>query len=92
MLKDDLKLTWRQLRRVPGFVATATITLALGIGANTAIFSIFDGLLRPRPVADPDQLVVIAASAPGDETGLAYRFSEGALDDLRQGTSGVRCT
>lgn len=82
-------LAWRQLTRAPGFVATATITLALGIGANTAVFSIFNGLLRPLPVADPDRIVVIAASSPGDDTGLRYRFSMGALEDLRHGTRDV---
>ena len=88
-MREDLKLAWRQLVRAPAFVATATITLALGIGANTAVFSIFNGLLRPLPVADPHQLVVIAASSPGDDTGLRYRFSMGALEDLRAGTSDV---
>jgi predicted permease len=88
-MREDLIPAWRQLRRTPGFVATATITLALGIGANTAVFSIFNGLVRPLSIPDPDGLVVIAASAPGDETGLRFRFSMRALDDVRAGTTGV---
>ncbi len=51
---QDLRLTLRQLRKSPGFAATAIITLALGIGANTAIFTLVQGiLLRSLPVADP---------------------------------------
>ena len=54
----DLALAWRGLRRNPGFGAAAVLTLTLGIGANTAIFSWIDGLLlRPLPFPHPDQLV-----------------------------------
>ena len=56
-LLQDLRFTFRQLGRAPGFFATAALTLALGIGVNTAIFSLVDALLlRPLPVASPQQI------------------------------------
>jgi len=57
---QDLRFGFRQLLSKPGFAAIATLSLALGIGANTAIFSLVDAvLLRPLPFHDPDRLVMV---------------------------------
>src|SRR4029453_6810065 len=59
-LRDDLKFAVRQLRGSPGFTLVAALTLALGIGANSAIFALVDAtLLRPLPYGNPDRLVSV---------------------------------
>ena len=67
----DVKFAFRQMLKNPGFTAVALLTLALGIGANTAIFSLIDAaLLRALPFPDPDRLVAIWADKPGLKSGL----------------------
>jgi putative ABC transport system permease protein len=63
-LRDDLKFAFRQLKHSPGFTVVATLTLALGIGANSAIFALVDAtLLRPLPYREPDRLVALWESS-----------------------------
>ena len=57
---DDVRLGWRKLRQQPGFTIVAVLTLALGIGATSAVFSLVQGvLLTPPPYRDPDTLALI---------------------------------
>jgi predicted permease len=79
---SDLRHGWRLFYKNPAFSAVAVLTLALGVGANTAIFSIVNAvLLRPLPYPDPDRLVRIFFNEPG--VGLRdVRFSKPELDDL----------
>jgi predicted permease len=67
---SDLKLVFRQLRKAPGFAATAVLMLAFGIGATTAIFSIVDGvLLRPLPFPNANRLVTLGDQLSGTDWG-----------------------
>ena len=69
-LRDDLKFAFRQLRHSPGFTLVATLTLALGIGANSAIFALVDAtLLRPLPYREPDRLVAVWESTAKNAKG-----------------------
>ena len=72
----DVKLALRRLRRSPGFSVTVLLTLAIGIGANTAVFTVLDSiLLKPLPYPQPEQLVAVWLHAPG-AAGLT-NFAEG---------------
>ncbi len=65
-LLADVRQTLRRLRRTPGFTVTVLLTLAIGIGANTTVFSVVDGvLLKPLPYPEPDRLVALWMNAPG---------------------------
>jgi predicted permease len=87
-LWQDVRYGLRQLRLNPGFTAVAVVTLALGIGANTAIFSIVDWLtLRPLPVAQAQQMVSLASvSQHGDHSN---GFSYPDYEDIRNQSSAV---
>ena len=90
-LWQDLRFAARMLRKNPGFTAVAALTLALGIGANTAIFSLADTfLLRVLPVKDPQQLVFIRATRPkgGTQGDFSYATFE-ALRDHNSSFSGM---
>ena len=66
---NDLKFAFRQLLKNPGFTAVAVLTLALGIGANTAIFSFVNTiLLRPLPFTEPERLVMVYASYQANDS------------------------
>src|SRR5271169_4194638 len=67
---NDLRYAVRTLRQSPGFASTAIVSIALGIGANSAIFSFADGLLfRPLPVADASRIVTVRSRTPSGAFG-----------------------
>ncbi len=84
----DLRYAVRTLRRAPVFTVVVTLTLALGIGATSAIFSLVDGiLLRPLPYANPDQLVRVIQAYP--EKGLdTWALSQQNIAMYRDGVGG----
>ena len=83
---NDLKFAVRQLLKNPGFTAVAVLTLAFGIGANTAIFTLIDAvLLKMLPVKDPEQLVVLAAATAGKKPQTIFSYP--MFQHLREGDS-----
>jgi len=87
-LLQDYRFGWRSLRRSPGFTAVAVVTLALGIGANTAIFSLVDTLMiRPLPVQHPLDLTFLVF--PRDPTHFDPQFSSPEFRQLRDQTRAV---
>jgi len=66
ILRQDLQYTWRTLARTPGFAITAVLVVALGVGANTAAFTVTDFVLvRPLPFHEPEKLVKLWEATPG---------------------------
>jgi predicted permease len=92
-LARDLRFGLRSLRQSSGFAVTAILTLALGVGANTAVFSVMNAvLLRSLPVTDPNRLVYLRTSNPPRGTGTIdtnETFSYPVYDALRKQTGGL---
>ncbi len=87
MFRNDLKYAWRSLRSSPVFTSAAVVTIALGIGGTTAIFSVTNAvLLRPLPYTDSDRLVV-AIGEMRKRNVTDWPFSNADFFDLRNGTS-----
>lgn len=85
VILQNLRFAWRLLRKSPAFTTVAVITLALGIGANTAIFSVvYATLLAPMPYPNPDQLVMVWSKVQGGRNSIA---AADFLDWKRQSTS-----
>ena len=88
ILFNDLRYAARAFARTPGFTLAAVLSLAIGVGANTAIFSVASALLlRPLPYQDPDRLVILWNRSPG--IGIVEDwFSTAQYFDIRNGHSG----
>lgn len=92
-LRRDLRYAFRSLLENPGFALTAILTLALGVGANSAVFSVLNAvLLKTLPVANADQLVYLRTSFAPKGTGTidsTQTFSYAIYDTLRHRTGGL---
>lgn len=83
-LASDVRVSWRRLLRTPGFTLGATLTLALGIGASTAVFAVVSGvLLRPLPFKDAERLVFITREGDvGIPDGVDWRRESRTLEEI----------
>ena len=86
---DDIRFALRTLAKNPGFAVIGILTLALGMAANTTVFSVVNGfLLRPLPVPHPEQITVLALKQ--SSVAGTYRFSYPTYEDLRNQTDSFR--
>ena len=87
-LAQDVRYAWRTIRRSPGFALVVVVSLALGIGANTLIYSVVDGIvLRPFPYPNADRLVSIGVTYPAmdSERRFVETISPPEYNDIRNG-------
>src|ERR1700745_753561 len=84
-MPPDLRYAFRQFLKSPGFTFVAIVTLALGIGANTAVFSVVDAvLLRTLPYHNADRLIALLTTTPaGDRDSSSVSESEELRDQMR---------
>ncbi|HEV2224976.1 MAG TPA: ABC transporter permease [Candidatus Acidoferrales bacterium] len=87
-LFQDIRFALRMLRKSPGFTAVAVLTLALGIGANTAIFSLVDCLVvRPLPIDHPAQVAFLISSWNGSSSRTAFSYPD--FQEIRKQTASI---